>query len=79
VECNKIFANVDMVGFMEIINYIRQEPPILKCSQKIHHERNYRVCLSNFARVSKYKGNRECWRGYLDKGALSDRKLEKIK
>lgn len=51
----------------------------MKCSQKIHHEWNYRVGLSNFARVTNYSGKRGRWRGYLDKGAASDRKLEKIK
>jgi len=69
----------DMVGFMEIINYLWQEPTILKCCQKTHHERNYRVCLSNFARIANYSGKRWRWRGYLDKRAASDRKLEKIK
>jgi len=78
VAGNKIFANVDMVGFVEIINYLRQEPTIFKFSQKIHREGNYRACLSNFARVANYGGKRGRWRGYLDKGAASDRKVEKI-
>lgn len=50
----------------------------MKCSQTIHHERNYRVCLSNFARAANYSGKRGRWQGYLDKGAASDRKLKKI-